>query len=73
MKTRSEIETENIALRTALIEIAYGCNQPAAVARAVLGPDDGGGRKWQTLVQVRENNNTVPGAVTITARRRWQR
>jgi hypothetical protein len=75
MKTRKDLEREIVLLRSALVMIEHGQGPADVIARATLLKllDDGGNRKWQTLVQVRENNNSVPGAVTITARRRWQR
>lgn len=77
MKTRKDLENEVAELRSALMVIERGdCGAAGAVARTALAliVDGGGGdRRWQTLVQVRENNNSVPGAVTITARKRWQR
>jgi hypothetical protein len=75
LKTRSELEQDVAELRAALMLIEQGYGPADVLARAALMKlmEDGGRRKWETLVQVRENNNTVPGAMTISARRRWKR
>lgn len=76
LKTRVDLEREVGELRAALILIEQGYGPADVLARTALAKlldDGGGGRKWETLVQVRENDNTVPGAMTITARRRWKR
>lgn len=75
MKTRAELETDIAEMRSALMLIEQGYGPADVLARAALMKlmEDGGRRKWETLVQVRENNNSVPGAMTISARRRWKR
>ena len=72
MKTRKELEQDIIELRTALTMIEHGDGPANLIARTALLQlhlrGENGEGKWQTLVRVRENNNTVPGAVTITPR-----